>query len=242
MLSRLVSDLEPLFTTATPEEASGVFWTVLSREGASYLQTRLYRRPSCPLTPESHYAAGGLVARVAPATWPGSEAFNYICFACNPLIAAVREQRTTYRFSDFAPHGNPSYGAYWEALGEADIGEAVCATSYGAGGAVASLHLGFDTRDIGHEQRSHIHLVGLLLTETLMRFGPGQPADRPPELTPRERDVLAYVAAGKTDWEISRIIGVSEATTRFHVDNGRRKLNAVTRAQAVAKLALLRMI
>jgi DNA-binding CsgD family transcriptional regulator len=54
--------------------------------------------------------------------------------------------------------------------------------------------------------------------------------------------VLAYVAAGKTDWEISRIIGVSEATTRFHVDNARRKLNAVTRGQAVAKLALLRMI
>jgi LuxR family quorum sensing-dependent transcriptional regulator len=64
---------------------------------------------------------------------------------------------------------------------------------------------------------------------------------RPP-LTDRERDSLALVADGKTGWEISVIPGISEATARFHVDNGRRKLGAVTRAQAVARLALQRMI
>ena len=52
----------------------------------------------------------------------------------------------------------------------------------------------------------------------------------------------ALVADGKTDWEISVILGVSEATARFHVDNGRRKLGAVTRAQAVARLVNLRLI
>ena len=42
------------------------------------------------------------------------------------------------------------------------------------------------------------------------------------------------MAEGKTDWEIGTIMGVSEATARFHVDNARRKLGAVNRAQAVA--------
>ena len=55
-------------------------------------------------------------------------------------------------------------------------------------------------------------------------------------LTARERDALRWVAAGKSDWEIAVILGVSQTTVRFHVDNARRKLGAVNRAQAVAML------
>ena len=69
---------------------------------------------------------------------------------------------------------------------------------------------------------------------------PGPPADGPPDpdgrLTARERDVLTWVADGKSDWEISVILGLSQTTVRFHVDNARRKLGAVNRAQAVALL------
>jgi LuxR family quorum sensing-dependent transcriptional regulator len=38
------------------------------------------------------------------------------------------------------------------------------------------------------------------------------------------------------------ILGVAEATARFHVDNARRKLGAVTRAQAVARMVNQRLI
>lgn len=55
-------------------------------------------------------------------------------------------------------------------------------------------------------------------------------------LTARERDALRWVAEGKSDWEISVILGLSQTTVRFHVDNARRKLGAVNRAQAVARL------
>ena len=53
---------------------------------------------------------------------------------------------------------------------------------------------------------------------------------------------LPLVAEGKTDWEISVILGIAEATVRFHVDNARRKLGAVNRAQAVARLVNQRLI
>ena len=55
-------------------------------------------------------------------------------------------------------------------------------------------------------------------------------------LTVRERDALTWVAAGKSDWEIAAILGLSQTTVRFHVDNARKKLGAVNRAQAVALL------
>ncbi|RWD54623.1 MAG: LuxR family transcriptional regulator, partial [Mesorhizobium sp.] len=83
----------------------------------------------------------------------------------------------------------------------------------------------------------------------------GAPGGRPPRQSPevgagkcrracpaRERDSLALVAEGKTDWEISVILGIAEATVRFHVDNARRKLGAVNRAQAVARLVNQRLI
>ncbi|WP_337187604.1 helix-turn-helix transcriptional regulator [Phenylobacterium sp.] len=61
-------------------------------------------------------------------------------------------------------------------------------------------------------------------------------ADDDPRLTSRERDALTWVAEGKSDWEIGVILGLSETTVRFHVDNARRKLGAVNRVHAVAKL------
>ena len=59
-----------------------------------------------------------------------------------------------------------------------------------------------------------------------------------PRLTQRERDCMAYVVLGKTDWEISTILSLSQTTVRFHVDNARRKLGAATRAQAAACFVL----
>jgi DNA-binding CsgD family transcriptional regulator len=47
------------------------------------------------------------------------------------------------------------------------------------------------------------------------------------------------VAEGKTDWEIATIMGFSQSTARFHVDNARRKLDCVNRAHAVARLLAL---
>jgi DNA-binding CsgD family transcriptional regulator len=241
MLSRIMSRAGEAFEARTAEAASRGFFRAMEGLGASYLQTRVYRRPTARLTSASHWAAGGVVTRISPQGWPGSAAFDYVCFECNPLLAPIRENRTRYRFSEFAPRGQHAFGAYWEALGEAKIGEALCATSYGANGMIASLHLGFADRDLGAEESLVIQMAGLVLTERLMSLA--APAAAPqPNLTPRERDSLALVADGKTDWEISVILGVSEATARFHVDNGRRKLGAVTRAQAVARLVNQRLI
>lgn len=55
-------------------------------------------------------------------------------------------------------------------------------------------------------------------------------------LTPRESECLRWVAKGKTDREIARILSVSPRTVRFHVDNAKEKLNVATRIQAVTKL------
>ncbi len=59
------------------------------------------------------------------------------------------------------------------------------------------------------------------------RFGRGGP-------TPREREVLALLAAGATDEQIAEMLELSPATVQTHVRNAKAKLGARTRAQAVA--------
>lgn len=221
----------------TGEEASSAFFEAVRSVGATYLQTRLYRRPSARLTSLSHWKAGGFVKRISPRNWPGSAAFNYVCFECNPLLGAIRQSRTRYRFSDFAPHDDPAYGDYWDALGEAGIGEAACSTSYSGNGVIASLHLGFGDRDIAPEAARAVQLAGLLLTERLVDFWDG-PENDLPALTGRERDCLASAADGRHDKEIADLLGISDTTVRYHIDNARRKLGATNRVQAIARLAM----
>lgn len=53
------------------------------------------------------------------------------------------------------------------------------------------------------------------------------------ELTLREREVLHWIAAGKSSWDISVILGISERTVNWLIARATRKLNAVNRTQAV---------
>ena len=53
------------------------------------------------------------------------------------------------------------------------------------------------------------------------------------ELTAREREALQWTAAGKSSWEISVILGISERTVNWLIARATEKLNAVNRTQAV---------
>lgn len=55
------------------------------------------------------------------------------------------------------------------------------------------------------------------------------------QISARERECLNWAAQGKTSWEISQILGVTESTIIYHLRNATRKLNAANRLHAVAK-------
>jgi DNA-binding CsgD family transcriptional regulator len=57
-------------------------------------------------------------------------------------------------------------------------------------------------------------------------------------LTPREREIIAWVARGKTNGEIAGILYVAPGTVRKHLDNVFAKLGVPNRAAAVARAFL----
>lgn len=61
-------------------------------------------------------------------------------------------------------------------------------------------------------------------------------------LTEREHDCLCWAARGKTAWEISMIMGISERTVNFHLSNCLRKTNSNNRQQAISRCLAVGLI
>jgi DNA-binding CsgD family transcriptional regulator len=60
-------------------------------------------------------------------------------------------------------------------------------------------------------------------------------AGRPghPKLTDRQRDCVLWAARGKTDWEISRILGISHETVIQHLKDARERYDTHKRASLI---------
>ena len=56
-----------------------------------------------------------------------------------------------------------------------------------------------------------------------------------PRLTPRQNDLLRLVAAGNTNTQIARRLGISETTVRTHLENIYERLHVSSRTAAVTR-------
>jgi DNA-binding CsgD family transcriptional regulator len=56
-----------------------------------------------------------------------------------------------------------------------------------------------------------------------------------PQLTPRQKELLRLVAAGHTNTQIARRLGISEATVRTHLENVYGRLHVSSRTAAVTR-------
>lgn len=60
------------------------------------------------------------------------------------------------------------------------------------------------------------------------------------KLSKKETEVLSWVEEGKTNWEVSIILGISERTVKFHLSNIFKKYQVSNRIQAIIKNIELR--
>lgn len=63
-----------------------------------------------------------------------------------------------------------------------------------------------------------------------------------PRLSPRERECLTWLAIGMRHDRIADKLGISRPTVELHLANARRKLNAKTREQALARAVALGLL
>jgi DNA-binding CsgD family transcriptional regulator len=89
--------------------------------------------------------------------------------------------------------------------------------------------------------RGAVHLAMTYFCEAL-RVKELAKTDGAPALTPRERECLLWVQAGKSSKDISERLVIAEATVNEHVAGAMRKLKASGRVQAAARAIMLDLI
>ena len=91
--------------------------------------------------------------------------------------------------------------------------------------------------DLSQRARSALEIIGIYsqqaLKRVLIRDQREEAAHTP--LTPREREIMQWVAVGKSDDEIGGILNIGAATVTSHVQNAKKKLDAFRRTYAVVQ-------
>ena len=91
-------------------------------------------------------------------------------------------------------------------------------------------------------QIAGVQLLATFTHEVGHRFAAAAQTGGNVHLTARELECLKWAAEGKTGWEIGRLLGISERTVVFHVENAAHKLGVFGRRQAVARAIALQLI
>lgn len=61
-------------------------------------------------------------------------------------------------------------------------------------------------------------------------------------LTKREKEIVTWTSHGKSSWEISKILNISERTVIFHLDNVKKKLNVNNKYHMVMKAVTMGLV
>ncbi|MEE2689960.1 MAG: autoinducer binding domain-containing protein [Pseudomonadota bacterium] len=97
-----------------------------------------------------------------------------------------------------------------------------------------AVSLGADRFELSETELGELHLVCVHAYAKIEELYGSFPYQSPVKLTVREREILHYVAGGKTNWEIGAILEISQHSVRDHLKAACEKLDAVGRAHAVA--------
>lgn len=84
------------------------------------------------------------------------------------------------------------------------------------------------------ERRHEVQITATYAHEKILNMGLNKSVAGMLSLTPRETEILTWMAKGKSRWETGIILSVKEDTVRAHLESARAKLDATNTANAIA--------
>jgi transcriptional regulator EpsA len=89
---------------------------------------------------------------------------------------------------------------------------------------------------------AHLHLSLLRLPDETVAAATRAPVEAARPLSPRETEILRWLAEGKSNYEVGCILGISAATVKNHLQRIYRTLGVSNRAHALARCSALRLL
>ena len=184
--------------------------------------------PSPDLSPEDQ------LSNVVLSRWPDTWSLRYSSrgyLLDDPTIRRVRSSIVPFDWSELSDDSVAARRIMKEAA-DHGLGNGFTVPLCTLDGEYAALSIAGDRCELPPSYRG---MVQLMATYAFAKaICPKHTEGGGPRLTVREADVLHWVAEGKTDWEISQILGVSEHLVDKMARQLKGKFGAVNRAQMIA--------
>jgi LuxR family transcriptional regulator, quorum-sensing system regulator BjaR1 len=100
--------------------------------------------------------------------------------------------------------------------------------------AVGAVSLAGENPNLAPDARGALHLISIFTHSRLRALARSTVSNQSRRLSRIEAEVLSWAARGKTAWETSRILGVSERNVRWHLEEAQRKLSTKNKTATVA--------
>lgn len=118
---------------------------------------------------------------------------------------------------------------------------------HGPGKGVATLNVaaqipGREFNELWRRHRHELHLIAMYSHEAIARLASQGKSEAQPHLAPRERECLLWTARGKTAWEISTILNISQETVVHYLKSASSKLGVHNKTHAVVKAILMGLV
>jgi len=175
-------------------------------------------------------------------TRPSSYAENYVrknLLFKDPVIAAMRRSLTTLSWSDVRREFSISKSEQMIIDEGRDFGasDGLTIPVLSNSGCIGIFSPCGHNPDLSQRARAALELIGLYAHQALHQAKMRETrraADHTP-LTPREREVMRWIAVGKSNDEIGSILGIQGSTVKTLLGRAQLKLNAATRTYAVVQ-------
>ncbi len=160
-------------------------------------------------------------------------------FGAHPLVRyhGYQHGRGAQRISDSVPFARfretVLYADYYRRIG---IDHVVALPLVVDQGLLVSLVLNRRRHDFDDRERELLDAIGAPLSRLWRGLQRAAAASLPASLTPRELEVLGWVAAGKTYRDVAAILGCSHRTVHKHLQRIYVKLGVETRTAAAMRL------
>lgn len=160
----------------------------------------------------------------------------------DPLVFAARRRMTPFTWDEVYsdPHLPPHSEEIYQVAFSMGWQDGFCIPIHGPSGyqGLVSL-LAREKLSLSPRERGMLEMMSRAIHDRCRStLGFGMPPLDTPKLTLREMECMTWVAAGKSNWDIGQVLGISEATAHFHVENAKKKLGKSTRTEAVAMLVM----
>ncbi len=150
------------------------------------------------------------------------------------VASSFRAKAASFRWSD--PHIETAASRRVMQIASDDFSmkKGFAVPIFGLNGYEAGLSVAGPDVDESNEANSAVELIAIYAFNRLTKIKSCK-RDALTVLRPREREVMQWVAAGKTTWDIGAILHISSDTVNKTIASAMRRLEVHTRAQAVSE-------